>query len=225
MGLGEVWLSKSQAWDRHQKEWFWVLLWGVGFVSALILISAVSEDERVLVLCFGNLRGLSPSFISSLSCDFSFHSLLSNLPTHSTVSHLKTSNTFLKPTSFPYCHSISLLPLEAKTQISIIASSHWHSSHCSGSDCHLDTPWLHSSKTVRDSFWVKSSGYFIPHLTWILRCLSHLNHLCSSDTISSDFPSLFLATAQFPFQVFPWPSLKCLCSITSSLLSLHPLSG
>lgn len=134
IGLGEGGLSTSQAWDRHQKEWLWVLLWGVGFVPALILISTVSDNEIVFILCFGVLRDLSPSVLSSLSYDFSFHSLLSNLPTASVMSHLKTSNTFLKPASFPCCHCVSLLPLEAKPQKSIITSSCWHSSHCSDSD-------------------------------------------------------------------------------------------
>lgn len=156
VGLEEGGLSTSQAWDQHQKEWFWVLLWGVGFVPALILISTVSEDEIVFILCFGILRDLSPWVLSSLSYDFSFHSLLSNLPMDSVMSHLTTSNTFLKAAALPCCHSVSLLPLEAKplaVDTPVIAVTQ------------IARPWLCSLKALSDSFWVKSNGYFSPPLS------------------------------------------------------------
>lgn len=205
MGLGEGWLSKSQAWDRHQKEWFWVLLWGIGFVPALILISAVSVNEIFFTFCFGNLRDVSPLVISSLSCDFCFLSLLSNIPRHSTVSHLKMNNTFLKPTSFPYCRAISLLPLEANSQKSRITSSKilWYAGR------------FPRSPTLA-VFFPGSEGLLQGKVQWILQSSSyldsllllfwHLDHHCAGDTISSDFP-LFLATSQFPFQTLPWPIL------------------
>lgn len=71
-----------------------------------------------------------PLQLSLLSCDFNYHSLLSDIPTHSTVSHLTARNTFLKPLSFPYCPSLSLLPLETNPQKGIITSSYWPSKHC-----------------------------------------------------------------------------------------------
>lgn len=61
-----------------------------------------------LIFCFGNLTDLSLSVISSLSCEFP----PPDSSVHGSASPLKAR----EPASFPFCHSVSLLPLEAKPQ-------------------------------------------------------------------------------------------------------------
>lgn len=112
MNLGEGWLSESQPWDRHQTEGFWILLrhWVCSCLDPLPCCFRAwsifkSSALGTMVTCPVQLSLLSPMTSTS-----TLHFLVSNLPTHSTVSHLKTSNTFLNP----YCHSISLVPLAAQ---------------------------------------------------------------------------------------------------------------
>lgn len=62
-----------------------------------------------------------------------------------------------------------------------------------------------------------SSSYLDSLLLW------HLDHVHFSGFISSSFPSIFLATSQFPFQALSWLILTCLCSTASLLLSLYSL--